>query len=317
MNLNHIGRLAPSPTGLLHIGNAWAFYLAWLDVRKIGGKLILRMEDLDPKRSRQEFGEKIKDDLLWLGIDWDEEVTPQGRRGEEYEHALNMLKQKELLYPCFCTRKELRSLAGAPQIGDAGAMYLGTCRKLTKGERELKIRNGFSSTVRIVCPNDRAWVFDDAICGHQSLTIGECGNDFALRRSDGVFAYQLAVVVDDLEQSVSSVVRGDDLLTSTPRQLFLYECLGGNPPHYAHLPLVVDYKGERLAKRHHSLSLKCLRERGLPPENILGFLAYESGLKSEFLPIKAEEGLVDFSFAKILKKKIILPEDIEDLLFKL
>ncbi|MDR3039115.1 MAG: tRNA glutamyl-Q(34) synthetase GluQRS, partial [Candidatus Adiutrix sp.] len=224
------GRLAPSPTGLLHLGNAWAFWLAWLDARQARGRLLLRLEDLDPVRSRPEYARQIRCDLAWLGLDWDEETPPQSRRGPAYAAALARLDALGLVYPCFCTRRELRSLAGAPQVGDAGAPYPGTCRGLSPAERAALAAAGRGRALRLAGPPDRLWAFDDRVRGPQRLTLADCGGDFPLRRSDGVYAYQLAVVVDDLAQGVTSVVRGGDILVGTPRQLYLYELLGGRPP---------------------------------------------------------------------------------------
>ncbi|MCH5278084.1 MAG: tRNA glutamyl-Q(34) synthetase GluQRS [Desulfovibrionaceae bacterium] len=293
------GRLAPSPTGLLHLGNAWAFLLAWLAARAEGGRVILRMEDIDPARSRPEWAEGILRDLRWLGLDWDEgpgvhagssmaESGPhapyeQSRAGALYQRAFAALEAAGLVYPCYCTRRELRGLAGAPHgaadgLGDAGAFYPGTCRHLSPAERRQRERAGRHSAWRLACPEGAAESFDDAVLGPQSLTLAQCGGDFALRRSDGVWAYQLAVVVDDARMGVTQVVRGEDILLSTPRQLLLFRLLGESPPRYAHIPLLRDGAGERLAKRHHSLSLSALRDAGVRPEAVTDWLARAAGL---------------------------------------
>lgn len=303
-----IGRLAPSPTGLLHLGNAWSFWLAWLDVRSRGGRLILRMEDIDPARSRAEYAEAARRDLKWLGLDWDEETPAQSGRSAAYDRTLDLLTQKGLTYPCFCTRKELRSLAGAPQVGDEGAPYPGLCRHLSPEERRRKEAEGRRAALRLSCPADKKWTFHDRVLGPQSLSLEDSGGDFALRRSDGVYAYQLAVVVDDLEAGVTTVVRGGDILASTPRQLYLISLLGGRPPEYAHLPLIVDHEGERLAKRHNSLTLNALRESGVRPDTILGLLAGLSGLKSSVSPLKAGE-LAGFDLSRFDQRTISLPPD--------
>lgn len=289
-----VGRFAPSPTGALHLGNAWAFLLAWLAARIEGGRVLLRQEDLDPQRSRRSFMEDIERDLRWLGLDWDEGPDVGGPRapyvqsacGEYYAAALESLAARGLVYPCFCTRKELRLMAGAPHgaadgLGDAGAAYPGTCRHLSVKEREARLAAGRHASLRLLCPDgeDGRMNFFDLARGPQSFTLTECGGDFALRRSDGVWAYQLAVTVDDWRMGVTQVVRGEDILASTPRQLLLYRLLGYAPPRFAHIPLLYDARGERLAKRHASLSLAALREQGCRPEALTAWLAEKAGLK--------------------------------------
>ena len=288
------GRLAPSPTGYLHLGNAWSFLLAWLACRSAGGTLVLRMEDLDPERSRPAFAAAIMEDLRWLGLDWDEGPDKEKARSMEsyfqsarhtfYQGALRRLEEDGAVYPCYCTRKELRSLAGAPHptrespFGDSGAAYPGTCRFLSGEERRMREQEGRRACLRLRCP-EHSVAFQDAVYGPHSFSPAQWGGDFALQRSDGVIAYQLAVVVDDGLMGISQVVRGADLLSSTPRQLLLFDLLGFPRPSYAHIPLICDAEGFRLAKRHASLSLRSLREQGVPPENILGFLAWKAGLR--------------------------------------
>ncbi|UQZ91132.1 tRNA glutamyl-Q(34) synthetase GluQRS [Deltaproteobacteria bacterium Smac51] len=303
------GRLAPSPTGFLHLGNAWAFWMAWLDVRSRGGRLFLRMEDIDPDRSKHVYSAAIKRDLDWLGLDWDEESPPQSTRYEIYEQVLTGLKKRGLVYRCYCTRKELRTMAGAPQVGDAGAPYPGTCRNLRPEERAGLEAKGRKSALRLLCPTDVPLEFTDRIMGRQTITLTDSGGDFALQRSDGVYAYQLAVVVDDLEAGIDSVVRGGDILASTPRQLYLYSVLGGTPPEYAHLPLIVDHEGERLAKRHDALSLAALKEAGVRPETILGSLLFLSGLRDGYQPAAAGEPLNCLRLESLSPKPITLPSD--------
>jgi glutamyl-tRNA synthetase len=289
------GRLAPSPTGALHLGNAWAFFMAWLLCRQAGGKLVLRMEDLDPARSRPDYALAVMADLRWLGLDWDEgatEADPQGLRGpcapytqslraDSYRAALNSLEKGGHTYPCFCTRKELRALAGAPHVGDEGAPYPGTCRALGPEARKALFLQGRRPCIRLRCPDHQSIGFTDRVQGPQSLALAANGGDFALRRSDGVIAYQLAVVVDDGLMGINQVVRGRDILPSTPRQLALFDLLGMPRPEYAHLPMIRDQHGDRLAKRHHSLSLRALREQGARPEAVIGCLAWKAGLLAE------------------------------------
>ena len=289
------GRLAPSPTGLLHLGNAWAFLLAWWAARSAGGSIVLRLEDIDPQRSRPEYAAAILDDLRWLGLDWDEGPLPgtaadggrlaeqgpcgpyvQSRCGPFYAEALRRLEALGRLYPCFCTRRELRALAGAPHVDDAGAPYPGTCRHLTPERRAALQREGRRACLRFHGPED-VIAFCDLVQGPQRRRLEECGGDFAVQRSDGVMAYQLAVTVDDGRMGINQVVRGRDILPSTPRQIALLRLLGYTIPAYAHIPLLCDAAGERLAKRHGSLSLRALRAEGVPPERIVGLLAWLAG----------------------------------------
>lgn len=285
-----LGRLAPSPTGLLHLGNAWAFLLAWLSARGQGGRILLRMEDLDPQRSRPAFAAAILEDLHWLGLDWD--AGPGGARdsrlaacgpfvqslrGSVYAEALARLEAAGRTYPCFCSRKELRLLASAPHPGEEGPARPDPCRTLGAAEQQRRLAAGQHAALRLCCP-DEPVCFIDAVMGPQRFSPAEFGGDFALRRSDGVMAYQLAVAVDDGGMGVTEVVRGRDLLPSTPRQLLVLRFLGLRAPRYAHIPLLLDATGERLAKRHASLSLAALRARGVPPERIIGFLAKLAGI---------------------------------------
>ena len=310
-----IGRLAPSPTGFLHLGNAWAFFLAWLGVRSRGGKLILRMEDIDPVRSRPEYAAVIREDLQWLGLGWDGEVYTQSRRLNLYEQAIAGFQAKGLIYPCYCTRKELRELASAPHIpsalgqsegvGDLGAPYSGACRNLSAAQRAELEAQGRKPCLRLVYPQQNVH-FNDLVLGWREFKGCASGGDFALRRSDGVFAYQLAVSVDDADMGITQVVRGGDILASTPRQLYLLELLGGSAPEYAHLPLILDHEGERLAKRHNSLCLATLRQNRVAPEQIIGWLAWLAGLQDSPRPAKPTEFLAGFVFSRVPKENILL-----------
>lgn len=314
------GRLAPSPTGNLHLGNAWSFLLAWLAVRAAGGRVVLRLEDIDPERSRQEFADALLADLRWLGLDWDEGPDVggpcgpyvQGQRLERYAAALEDLAEAGRVYPCFCTRKELRELAGAPHAvlaGDGSAAYPGTCRGLGEAERAQLLCQGRKPALRLHCEK-LVLRFDDLVAGPQSMNLAECGGDFALRRSDGVFAYQLAVVLDDIAMGITQVLRGNDILTSTPRQLYLYQLLGASPPSYAHVPLVLDSKGERLAKRHQSLTLAELRSAGVSAQAVVGYLAWRAGQQETPRPCTPHSLLKNFRLAALPRDPIVLPQDI-------
>lgn len=288
------GRLAPSPTGYLHLGNAWAFLMAWWAARQAGGRVLLRLEDIDPQRSRTEYALAIMEDLRWLGMDWDEGpvlssggdcgLQEQGEGGPYiqsrcmlfYAQALRQLEHLGCIYPCFCTRKELRALAGAPHVDDMGAPYPGTCRHLSESQRAAMRQSGRRASLRFHGPSEPI-SFNDVVQGQQCFRLDDCGGDFAVQRSDGVIAYQLAVAVDDGRMGVNQVVRGRDILPSTPRQIALLRLLGYEIPTYAHVPLLCDAEGERLAKRHNSLALRSLRAEGVPPERIVGLLAWLAG----------------------------------------
>lgn len=300
------GRLAPSPTGYAHLGNAWAFLLAWLAARARKGVLILRLEDIDPQRSRPEYAAALLEDLRWLGLDWDQGPDvggPQGpyeqsRRQSAYAAALARLEAAGLTYPCFCTRRELRLLAAAPHAEDAGAPYPGICRDLSAAQREALFGSGRRAAVRLRCPEEPV-AFEDALLGPQLFRLAECGGDFALRRSDGVVAYQLAVAVDDALMGVNQVVRGRDILPSTPRQIALLHLLGHTVPAYAHIPLLLDGEGRRLAKRHQSLALRALREQGASARRIVGLLSRLAGLNPRGLPVSPAELLPDFALERL------------------
>ncbi|WP_300718960.1 tRNA glutamyl-Q(34) synthetase GluQRS [uncultured Desulfovibrio sp.] len=320
------GRLAPSPTGYMHLGNAWAFLWAWLAVRSRGGTLVLRMEDIDPQRSRPGYALALVEDLRWLGLDWDEgpaadgtvpddgcdlrEQGPcgpyfQSARTALYAAALDALRDAGLVYPCYCTRKELRQLAGAPHVDDAGAPYPGTCRHLSAEERARHEAAGRRACLRLRCPEGE-FPFTDGLLGRQSFTLEQCGGDFALRRSDGVVAYQLAVALDDALMGITQVVRGRDILPSTPRQLALLRLWGFTPPAYAHIPLLLDGQGERLAKRHQSLGVRELRRQGVGAAEIVGVLATLAGLRPDTRPVRPAELLADFCLERLPRHDVCL-----------
>jgi glutamyl-tRNA synthetase len=320
------GRFAPSPTGLLHLGNAWAFLCAWLGARSAGGSLVLRLEDIDRNRSKEEFAEALREDLLWLGLDWDEGPYRQSLRTSAYAAVLEDFNGKNLLYPCFCNRKELQTLAGAPHREDGAgrtgeASCPGFCRRLSAAERAARITSGRGHSWRLrfnYQDNPELFSFVDLVLGRITLNAEQSAGDFPLCRSDGVFAYQLAVVLDDLHMGVTQVVRGEDILLSTPRQLYLYQLLGAHPPAYAHIPLLRDHSGARLAKRHASLSLRGLRQSGVKAEAVTGFLAAWTGLRDGgadgFALLTPGDLLSGFDFATIKTDLAFLPENLPALL---
>lgn len=266
-----VGRFAPSPSGRMHLGNIAAAWLSWKSVRERGGKWILRIEDIDRGRSRLEWAKWIEDDLAWLGLDWDEgglegkgEYGPyvQSERNALYEAALAKLSESGLTYPCSCTRGEVLA-ARAPHASDGNVVYSGRCRP--EPGKIIIPREGRQPATRIIVP-DRDISFVDRISGLHTYNLAHDCGDFIVRRSDGGWAYQLAVVVDDALMGVSEVVRGEDLLESTACQLYLYELLGWRAPEFAHIPLMRNEDGERLSKRDRSLSMEELRRTCTPAE---------------------------------------------------
>ncbi len=296
------GRLAPSPTGSLHLGNARTFLLAWLSARSSGGRVSLRIEDIDGPRVKPEATAAAIEDLRWLGLDWDGEVVVQSTRLPVYAEAARQLVAEGLAYPCVCTRKEVEDAASAPHegadgIGGDGAIYPGTCRGKFASIEDAKAKTGRDAALRFRVDVE-AVPFEDRFCGAQR---GAIRGDFVVQKRDGGPAYQLAVVVDDAAFGVTEVVRADDLLPSTPRQLLLYRALALRAPSFAHVPLVVGHDGLRLAKRHGDTSLRHLRERGATASAVVGFLAKTAGLRDEASPCAASDLLRGFDLARVPK----------------
>ena len=299
------GRFAPTPSGRMHLGNLLAALLAWLDARSAGGKLVLRIEDLDTQRTSRSFAAQLMDDLRWLGLDWDEgglePAYMQSCRTAFYEEAFRALAEKGLVYPCFCTRTE-RMAASAPHREDGAVVYSGKCFHLTEAERGLLERQGRRPAWRVRCP-DLTVTVEDGNCGTYSENLAQDCGDFIVRRSDGVFAYQLAVVVDDALMGVNHVVRGRDLLCSAPRQAWLHRVLGYEPPEFFHTPLLLAPDGRRLAKRDRDLDMGALRER-YGPEELVGLLAWYAGLLDRREKVTAKELIPRFSWAKVPKSDV-------------
>ena len=278
-----VGRFAPTPSGRMHLGNVFAALMAWVSVRSKNGAMVLRMEDLDTQRTSGEFAEILRNDLAWLGLDWDLETPAQSLRGDTYDRYFEILREKGLLYPCFCTRSQLHSV-NAPHLSDGTYVYVGTCRNLTDSERAKFDRK---PAWRVMVP-DKIWQVEDLVQGHYELNLAtECG-DMVVRRADGIYVYQLAVTVDDGEAGVTEVVRGMDLLSSAPRQMYLQELFGFNHPTYAHVPMLLAPDGRRLSKRDKDLDLGELRKH-VTPEQLIGTLAYAAGLIDQNVPISASE----------------------------
>ena len=295
-----VGRFAPTPSGRMHLGNVFAALIAWLSVRSRDGHLVLRMEDLDTQRTSHEYAAILREDLLWLGLTWDQETAPQSQRSPIYQQYFDILAQQGRLYPCYCTRSQLHSV-NAPHLSDGTYVYAGTCRNLTDAQRAAFSR---PPAWRVRVP-DRQWVVEDLCQGRYTENLAtDCG-DFVVRRADGVFVYQLAVTVDDALAGVTEVVRGMDLLSSAPRQMFLQECFDFPHPTYGHVPLLLAPDGRRLSKRDKDLDLGQLRQR-LTPEALIGSLAHSAGLLERNEPISARELAGEFSWEKLEKDFIYL-----------
>lgn len=257
---------------------------------------MLRIEDIDRQRVVSGAEERILEDLRWLGLDWDE-LHRQSERLKLYDQALNQLQQQGYLFPCFCTRADVARAASAPHEGEAGPAYPGTCRNLAPAEVAALETAGRKPSLRFRAP-DRDLCFDDAIRGR----ICRRSDDFVVRRADGLHAYQLAVVIDDVDMRIEEVVRGDDLLDSMPRQLLLYEALGAEPPRFAHVPLVIGPDGQRLAKRHDSLTVRALRDSGLSAPEVIGQLAASLALCEAGAKAQPPELLPVFAFNRLPKE---------------
>lgn len=301
-----VGRFAPSPSGYLHLGNLLAMLLAWLDCRARNGRLIFRLEDLDPARSKREYIDALTEDLHWLGLDWDEgwpdPAYAQSRRSSRYEEAFAFLKEQDLCYPCWCTRAERLAAASAPAPGERQFDPGCRCSRLSKAERERRFAESSRPPAWKLRAPDREILLTDGHYGLLRQDPAREGGDFVIRRADGVFAYQLAVSVDDMEMGVTRVVRGRDLLDSAPRQKWLIETLGGTAPEYCHAPLLTDGTG-KLSKRLGSLSTQVLR-REMRPEMLVGKLAFLCGLRDRQESARPEELLADFSWEKVKKEDI-------------
>ena len=299
-DLKPVGRFAPTPSGRMHLGNVFAALIAWLSVRSRDGEMVLRMEDLDTQRTSAEFAEILRDDLRWLGLTWDRETPAQSQRSAVYDKYFEILREKGLLYPCYCTRSQLHSV-NAPHLSDGTYVYPGTCRNLTEGERAAFHR---APAWRVVVP-DRVWTVEDKIQGTYRCNLAtECG-DMVVRRADGVYVYQLAVTVDDGEAGVTEVVRGMDLLSSAPRQMYLQELFGFPHPEYAHVPMLLAPDGRRLSKRDRDLDLGILRQR-LSREALLGALAFAAGLIDQEVSVSLKELTKEFSWKKLSGDHIFL-----------
>jgi glutamyl-tRNA synthetase len=272
----------------MHFGLARTALVTWLRARKLGGEIVMRIEDIDRPRVISGAADAICRDHEWLGLDWDEGPVFQSARDHAYERALEALEKAGLVYPCTCSRKEIARIASAPH-GDEGPRYPGTCRHGVS-------KPGKPAALRFVF-DEPSPGFEDALSG--PYPSGSGAGDFVLRRADGTWAYQLAVVVDDADSGVTEVIRGADLRSSTPRQIALYRALGYEVPRFAHVGLVVDAEGRRLSKRHGATAIESLRAEGRSPEQVIGELAFSLGLTPKAAPIRAADLIPGFRFADI------------------
>jgi glutamyl-tRNA synthetase len=298
-----VGRLAPSPTGAQHVGNARTYLIAWLAARSRQGKVLLRVEDIDSPRVKAGAAAQVLEDLTWLGLDWDGVPVVQSERLPLYRQALEHLKRQELVYPCTCTRSDVERAASAPHAEHEGTAYPGTCSGRRASDAASLQGRPFAWRFRVgaaLCD------FTDGFWGPQHIDLWRAGGDFVVWKSADTPANQLAVVVDDAEQCVTEVVRGDDLLASTPRQLLLYSALGKVPPQFCHVPLVVGEDGRRLAKRHGDTRLATLREAGVRPEALVGLLAWSCGWLERGEPIRPPDLLPRFQLQGIPRRPFVL-----------
>ena len=319
------GRFAPTPSGRMHIGNIYAMLGAWLSARSSDDAIYLRIEDIDEPRAVPGAADLIMDDLQWLGLDWDGAPVYQSARHPLYEDVLRALQRlaiddsgavtadatgnaTPLIYPCFCSRADIRA-ASAPQEGDRFMIYPGTCRRLAEtdpDEVRARLAQGRRHSLRIAMPASNSTIaFEDRVFGHQEFNVTREIGDSVVRRADGLFSYQLVVVVDDLAMGVDDIVRGRDLLRSNALQIWIRQALTGSTDHsYAHLPLIDNASGQRLAKREKSLDMGILRKHGVAPERVIGYCAWLLGLQGDPhsthpQPMSAQEALTEFSWAKV------------------
>ena len=309
------GRYAPSPTGHLHLGNARTALLAYWQTRAQNGQFIMRAEDLDSQRSRPEFIRANLEELRWLGLSWDEGPDTGGpyapyRQSERfrlYEAALETLQASGHLFTCYLSRKDLQGVASAPH--GAGSVYGAAQRKLNEQVKPQKQQGGKAPSLRFLV-KPQTLSFDDKVSGNVTLNPAHDIGDFVVRRADGEWAYQLAVVVDDIAMNITHVLRGDDLLPSTGAQLLLYEALRAEPPVFAHVPLLLEVDGSRLAKRKGSLTLTALKKANVKPERVVGLLAFTLGLTEDLVEARADDFTEAFDLSLICKEPFRLTEDL-------
>ena len=307
MNKEIVGRFAPTPSGRLHLGNLLCCLLAYLSAKSRGGKFLLRIEDVDVPRCPKRLADQCIEDLSFLGFTWDEPPLYQSERTAIYQHYFDRLEALGLVYPCFCTRAQLHA-AQAPNLGDREPVYSGACAGLTPDEIAERIKTR-RPAMRIRMP-DETISFTDGHYGEICENLARDTGDYIIRRSDGLFGYQLAVVVDDALTGVTEIVRGRDILSSTPRQIHMQRVLGFSAPDYVHIPLLMDSQGRRLAKRDKDLDLSALSQR-FTPEEILGMLAFASGVIPENRPSNLAELTRVFDWKNVKADDLRLPDTLK------
>ena len=298
-------RLAPSPTGALHLGNARTFLVNWLLAAQRGWRVLMRIEDLDGPRVKAGSAQQLLDELAWLGLTWEQPVVYQSQRADMYRQALRHLAEMGAAYPCVCSRKDIEQAASAPHAEDGAVTYPGTCRGRFADADAAEAHAGRPAAWRLRV-DGRAVRFRDEFAGDLSLDLAGSGGDFVIFKSDGLAAYQLAVVVDDCAAGVDAIVRGDDLLDSAGRQIFLRQLLGLGPePRYWHLPLVTGRDGRRLAKRHGDTRLAHYRSLGTPPQRIVGLLAHWCGVLDSPAEIDLPDLLKIFDLDRLSRRPVV------------
>jgi glutamyl-tRNA synthetase len=300
---NLCARLAPSPTGAQHVGNARTFLLAWLSARSQGAEVVLRIEDIDSPRVKPWAAAQAVDDLRWLGLDWDSGPIVQTTRLSVYRDLLTELQQRELVYPCTCTRSDVEAAASAPHIEQEGPIYPGTCRHRTVADAGTLGERPFAWRFRVAAGAKMSYF--DLIAGPQRSDVATELGDFIIGKCDGSPAYQLAVVGDDHAMGITEVIRGGDLIPSTFRQLLLYDAMGWPPPAFGHVPLVVGPDGRRLAKRHGDTRLSVLRDAGVPAERLIGLLAWSCGLQPDRTPAAARDLIGRFDWSRLQRTPFV------------
>ena len=289
----------------MHLGNVFCALLSWLAARSEGGEWLLRIEDIDAQRSRQQWTDLLMADLEWLGLTWDGTPLYQSRRSEVYEHYFHELQRQGLTYPCYCARADILATQ-APHESDGRVVYKGTCRGLPP-------RPGVAAATRLIVPDEER-TFTDLHYGAQTVSMAHDVGDFIIRRKDGAWAYQLAVVVDDALTGVTQVVRGRDLLLSSPQQMYVAELLGFTPPVFGHVPLLCNTQGQRLSKRDQSLDMEALRQRYTAPQ-LLGLLAHLAGLLPQPQPVTHVEDLLPlFAWDAVPREDVVIQSDANDAL---